>query len=168
VKVLQAAKEHAKKESVGRWRSIRSRLVFRSTSPDTSPPADELMDVSALAGWSPQVRVFLSLFNCYIMWKIQLSSDEPLVSFCSFSFVLISICLLGFYRKDTNSTWLYSDPRTLNLDRHGRVKRPALESVQRFTSSRAGTPLYVVRIRFFTISEPLLLLSQARNIVLSR
>ena len=59
MKVLQAAKEHAKKESVGWWRNIRSRLVFRSTSPDTSPLADELMDVSALAGWSPQVRVFI-------------------------------------------------------------------------------------------------------------
>jgi len=83
VKVLQAAREHlAKEESVGWWRSIRSRHIFKSTSPDTSP-----------LGWSPQVRVFFSdssLFNFYMMWKIQLSSDEPLVSFCSFSLIFIS------------------------------------------------------------------------------
>ena len=60
MKVLQAAKEHLEKdESLGWWRSIRSRHVFTSTPPDTSPPADELIDISALAKWNPQVRIFI-------------------------------------------------------------------------------------------------------------
>ena len=69
MKVLQAAKEHlAKEESVGCWTNIRSRQVFKSTSPHTSPPAEELIDVSALKEWSPQVCVFslVPLFSILI------------------------------------------------------------------------------------------------------
>ena len=75
--------------------------------PDTSAPADELIDdISALAKWSPQVRVFSdSSLSNYIMRNIQLSSDEPLVSFCSralfFRFDVVPsispICLLIFH-----------------------------------------------------------------------
>ena len=63
VKVLQAAKEHLEKQekekNLGWWRRIRSRYVFTSTSPDTSPPTEELIDISALSKWSPQVRVVI-------------------------------------------------------------------------------------------------------------
>jgi len=44
-------------------------------SPDTSPPADELIDISALAKWSPQVRVF-SLIPLFPITKCGISSCQ--------------------------------------------------------------------------------------------
>jgi len=59
-KILSTVARITCRRSLGWWRSInRSRHVFTSTSPDTSPPADYLIDMSPFANWNPQVLIFL-------------------------------------------------------------------------------------------------------------
>ena len=59
---------------------------------------------------------------------------------------------------------MYSDIRTHKLDSHGRVKRPALERFQHFTSTIS---VYVVRIKLFVIFGSSSILLQAKGVVTS-
>lgn len=55
VKVLEAAKEHLEREQISPWRRRLPFRTFFTSSPATSPPAEELIDISKLAKWHPQL-----------------------------------------------------------------------------------------------------------------